>query len=325
MSEDRLGSEARQLDLDVDEPLTLDGVDIDVLRNLSLADSPTRDGELVVDEEAAGGDFSGMAFELNGETVTVTGGRANVDGISGEVDLTGYQYGTAAAIPDSVVHQYDLINDWSQGSGTVADNAGSADMTLTGDFQDATIGGENGAEGDGTDDYGSADGPENLLENETWGVAFTTRFASIGTFEMWAGQRDGDGNNAFQIADNGDGEGRIELDILDGNGDQLTVHTDSRFDDDTEHAVIINKGGNSASDIEIYVDDMTSQTSTTTENDQGFDHSAYSAAQNQAFWARDTDGSLGNYANVACGVFEFWDSPLSQSDREDFVSRRPEV
>jgi len=45
-----------------------------------------------------------MSFISNGNEVSVTGGKADVSGISGEISLQGYQYG--AGIPDSALTEY---------------------------------------------------------------------------------------------------------------------------------------------------------------------------------------------------------------------------
>jgi len=88
---------------------------------------------------------------------------------------------------------------------------------------------------------------------------------------------------------------------------------------------VINKTSNSASGINIYIDDMTNAQSTTTGNDGAFDNTNYSNSVNQGFYARNNDGAVDNHIATDAGAFEFNTVPYSQSEREDFVSRRPEV
>ncbi len=99
---DQLGSDQKQLEANL-ALLQLDGVDVDVVRNM-IVGTPSREGELGVAEDSQTGDFSGMSFISNGTEIAVTGGKADVSGISGEISLQGYQYG--AAIPDTNLDQF---------------------------------------------------------------------------------------------------------------------------------------------------------------------------------------------------------------------------
>lgn len=232
----------------------------------------------------------------------------------------------ADTAPAHVVHQYDFIDNFSEGDSTVPDSAGSADMSITGSPTNASIGGETGAKGDGTDDHGSADGPMSVGELESWGIAFTFNSPGMGDNEFYFGFKDGD--QAFQIysTDFNASLGEVTAYIRDQNKNALQWHTYDTYDDNDDHAVVVNKLGDSGSDTEIYVDDMDSSTSTS-EIDQGFDHNDFqeSTSHGLGFWARNNSGSYEGYAEITYGVIEFWDSPLDQSDRDDFVSRRPEA
>jgi len=133
---DQLGSDQKQLEANL-ALLQLDGVDVDVLRNM-IVGTPSREGELGVAEDSQTGDFSGMSFISNGNEVSVTGGKADVSGISGEISLQGYQYGRA--VPDSVAdnaygwydaskitaNDQDSISTWPDKSDLGNDLSGSA-------------------------------------------------------------------------------------------------------------------------------------------------------------------------------------------------------
>jgi len=117
---DQLGSEQKQLEANL-ALLELDGVDVDVLRNM-IVGTPSREGELGVAEDSQTGDFDGMSFTSNGTEIAVAGGKADVSGISGEISLQGYQYGSA--IPDSGL----LLEGFEDGSlsGSYGGDTGSA-------------------------------------------------------------------------------------------------------------------------------------------------------------------------------------------------------
>jgi len=250
------------------------------------------------------------------------------DGSSNEFNAFSKPYVSASinAIPDSVVHQYDFVADWSQGATSVPDGIGSADMSLTGDPVDATIGGESGAEGDGTDGYGSADGPQTIPQNQSMAIAFTYQASGLGGLDTYMGSEDGSTTNRLRIYTGQSGTaGDIQIDLSDGNDNFLRVYTNNQYDDGTPHAVVINKTGNNASDISIYVDDMTTPVSDTDALNEAFDNTAYSNTQALAAWAWSASGSIQDYINSIYGVLEFNSAEYSESERQDFVSRRPEV
>jgi len=137
---DQLGSDQKQLEANL-ALLELDGVDVDVLRNM-IVGTPSREGELGVAEDSQTGDFEGMSFISSGNEIAVTGGKADVSGISGEISLQGYQYGHA--IPDTLIDNYESADADPPGvyeSGeTIADyySGATADASRT---TDAIVGG----------------------------------------------------------------------------------------------------------------------------------------------------------------------------------------
>jgi hypothetical protein len=230
----------------------------------------------------------------------------------------------ASVIPDSVVSQYDIINDWSQGDGTVTDSVGSDDMSITGDIQDAAIGGETGGEGDGSDDYGQS-GSQSIGTNQTFGVAFTFRLPSAQS-ATYAGLYGNALANRIIIYSGVSGQnGDIQFDISDTNENLLRVYTDATYADDTAHLCVINKGSNDANDIDIYVDDMSTPVSKTVSFNDAFDHTAFNPPVDMAFWARNKDGTIDEHMNITYGVWEFNSEPYTQSERDGLLSRRPEV
>jgi len=222
-------------------------------------------------------------------------------------------------IPDSVVYQYPFSTFTPS---TWTDNVGSADMTVNGMSASTFSNGEDSVFGDGTDDYGLAPGPELIPQNETFGVAMTCQFSGQSTTEFWFGVEDGNATGRFQLRS---GSGEFQLILSDDAGDTLFVETNSAYDDGTPKAVIINKTGSSAADINFYVDDMSAAVSKTINTDQAFTPGAYTPAFDLGFWCRNDNGSQDLFIEGHAGIFEFNSAPYTQTEREKFVGRRPEV
>lgn len=238
-----------------------------------------------------------------------------------------YVEGVGSTIPDSVIYQH-TAETFSTGDGTWADQVGLANMSMTGDPQSVALGGGDGVEGDGTDDTGSAP-TQDLPTNETWGVAFTFSLASISSLSAFWGVSDGGaGSNRFTLFSGSTGTaGDIELDLRDANdiNGMIRKRTDNTYDDATPRAVVINKSGNSATDVDFYVSDMTTPTATTTVDDSGFSHADYSQATELQYLARNPGSGASEFTPVTFGIIEFNSEPYTQSERESFVERRPEV
>jgi len=130
------------------------------------------------------------------------------------------------------------------------------------------------------------------------------------------------GNGEDSVASDG-----VELYLLlsDDNDNTLAVETDNSYTDGNVHLVVINKTGNSAGDINIYVDDMSSTVSTTVRTNQAFDHTNYSPSTDFGFHARRGGGTTDQYKALDSGIFEFNTDTYSQSERDDLKKRRPEV
>lgn len=225
----------------------------------------------------------------------------------------------AADIPDSVVYQYVAENFGSPWP----DEVQSADMTVNGLTASTFANGETSVSGDGNSDHGLADGPESLGGLQEFGIAFTIQFSAPSPDSRLGGSIASGGRINIKTNTNGP-QGGIELSLSDGTN-FLDVFTDNAYDDGTARAVVINKTGNTGSDIDVYVDDMTTPVPTTAATDDGFNPSNYTNERDFGFYALNNDGTIEFNTDFNAGVFEFWDSPPNQSEREGFVSRRPEV
>jgi len=252
---------------------------------------------------------------------------ATIDGTDvTEITVDGQTVFTAVPdIPNTVVHQYraeDFADPWP-------DNIGSADMSVSGLTSSTFNNNEDSVFGDGIDDHGTANGPQNFPQNETFGIAFTASFSSISEFSSFLGVSDQSNTaNSTRIFTGLNGpNGAIEPWFGDGNENNLSVYTVNTFDDGSPHAIIVNKNGNSASDISIYVDDMSTQQSIIIERNENFDHTTFNQSGDLAFYARNNTGAgnIIDHISADIGIFEFNSEPYNQTEREDFVSRRPEV
>jgi hypothetical protein len=159
------------------------------------------------------------------------------------------------AIPNSEADQ-KLVHRWylSEDSGPFVDEIGSADgsnngtVQVTGDWVDGAA-----RDGDGASDY---------IETTTWGsfgsnmdtdwaIAFSIQTSDSG-FASILGT---DANYLrVDIAGVDGGSGELTWFMRDGSGNDLHVGTDNRYDDGNPHRVVFNKTGNTASDLEIWVD-----------------------------------------------------------------------
>jgi hypothetical protein len=200
-------------------------------------------------------------------------------------------------------------------------------MSVNGMVSDTFSNGEDSVFGDGADDYGQATGPETLPQNETFGVAFTFESTDKTDLSTWFGFGLGP-STQFTVEDN-DGftgaNGLIAFRLEDDNGNDLTVQTDSDYVDGNPHLVVINKGGNAGSNVDIYVDDMTTPTSSTVQEDDGFDHTSFTQTNDMMFYAVNDAGSPTNHKEMDAGIFEFNTEQYTESERTDLKNRRPEV
>jgi hypothetical protein len=230
--------------------------------------------------------------------------------------------------PDSVVHQYRGENFTTSTWPDTAPSGPQVDMSING-VSASTLNGNRAGLSDGVDDFGltnnSTDGPQNLAENKTLGVALTFKSSEIPGGRKFGAE---DRSDVFEIltTDFFTGtQGSINFRVRDG-ARGLAEGTTTNFNDGVPHLVCINKTANTGSGaVDIYVDDMSTPTSSTTGRDQGFDHSDYNVNQESAFYAGTKDGSIGTFEASTISFFEFNAEPYSQQDRLELKQRAPGV
>ena len=222
------------------------------------------------------------------------------------------------AIPDSEADQ-KLIHRWalSQDSDPFVDEIGSADGTNNGTTQVSGdwIGGA-AREGKDTDAYidTSPLGNFGSSMDTDFAVAFSFQYQNQGDRESFFGVLDG--NMGLEIGDSIFGDvGKPEFLLRDNDGGSISVFTDSTFDDGGEHRCVMNKTGNSETDLEIWIDQQ--QRNVSIGGSSAFD-SVVNFSRPLYLCANNFDGSVVNaYSGVLDDVCIFNDS-LTQSEIQSY-------
>jgi hypothetical protein len=119
--------------------------------------------------------------------------------------------------------------------------------------------------------------------------------------------------------DNSTGELRLRL--KDDNGKTIVTETSDKFLDGDTHLLCLNKTGNNATDVNFYVDSMTSQVNTNEPATQRFNNTAYTNNRDTGFFAANVQGSIVRHQDADIAFIEFNEQPYSQQDRLDLKRR----
>lgn len=230
----------------------------------------------------------------------------------------GYLSAGKDAIPDSVTNQWVapfFASPWD-------DEVGGAKMSVN-SLSTTTINGNTFVSADGSsNNYGLADAPV-FGDKSTWGIAFTINVnsADVGDFDTVCGLFDSsavDGLRNRIVSD--------QMDIsLRMNGNSVR-YKGGTVADGTTHAIVLNRNG--SRDYGIYVDDMSTDTgSVVLDETGGSGHNAsdWTLSADWGFFCSNKEGNQKSFLNADIGTFEFNSSAYSLSERQNFVSRRPEV
>ena len=232
--------------------------------------------------------------------------------------LLSFRPDTGSAIPDSVVNQYPA-STFSES--TWEDDVGSADMSVTGLTASTFSNGEDSVFGNGTDVHGLADTIE-LGTSLTYGLALTVQTTDAGVL---LGEVESNFNEFVQVRTNRN-KPKLTWTWLEGGGGITDVDTTTDVADGTPHAVVINKTGDSASDIDMWVDDMADSDEEANVISSGSNNSSsYGGGRDMGFYGRNVAGSVDNLIAADVGIFEFNSEPYSESERQGILDRRPEV
>jgi hypothetical protein len=226
-----------------------------------------------------------------------------------------------AAAPRSVTNQYKGRNFTTS---TWTDSVGTADMSIDG-VSASTLNGDKAASSDGVDDFGKANGPQDLPQNKTFGVSMVFR-SNDASKSSWFGALDTSNQSRFQMTDIDvfdSSNGELRFSVRDINNNRLSLETSDSFTDSLSHLVVLNKTSNS--NAEFYVDDMSSTVSANLTS-TGFDNTDYSVPFDMGFFSENR-GSTGSgiirSKSLDLPFIEFNTEPYSQQDRLDLKARAP--
>jgi hypothetical protein len=222
--------------------------------------------------------------------------------------------------PSSVKHQYRGQNFTSS---TWTDSVGTADMSING-VSASTLNGDRSSSSDGVDDFAVSDGPQDLPEQETFGIAFVFQSSDTTDGSRWFGISDNNSDDVFNIEDSdtfSGTTGNLILRTKSGSGD-LIVETADQFVDGNTHLVVINKTANTGSGaVEFYVDGQ--QVNSAVQKDSGFDNTQYSTNIDMGFFSRNRQTGTQNFKALDMPFIEFNEEPYSSTERQNLKQRAP--
>jgi hypothetical protein len=227
-----------------------------------------------------------------------------------------------SVVPNSVVHQYRGENFTAS---TWTDSIGNADLTVSGPVS-GTLGANNdpAVTSDGVDDFAKTQtggtGPESLPANKTWGCAFVFRSTDTTDVTVWMGVESTQSN--FTISDQDffdSSNGEIQVRVNDGSS-ELIEQTQKNLCDGVTRAIVINKTSNTNIDIYSNRSGFSSPIQSSTEENQGFDHTQYAITEDMGFFSRQS-GRADRFKAVTFSHMEFNESPYTESERNEFETR----
>jgi hypothetical protein len=220
-----------------------------------------------------------------------------------------------------VAHQY-LGKNFT--TSTWPDSIGNADMSING-VSASTLNGDRAASSDGVDDFGLADGPQQTITQNTYGIAFVVN--SSDTTDLTNFMATNGSGGAFNLSDSDfdDGSnGELKLKMDDNNGNDIDVESTQVICDGNTHLICVNKRGDSGSQIEFYIDDMQNAATTTVHNnDPGFDSQNKNIGADMGFFCVNSQGNQGNFKALDMPFIEFKESPYSSTERQNLKQRVP--
>jgi len=225
-----------------------------------------------------------------------------------------------SAIPDSVVYQY-LMNE---GSGqTLADSIGNEEISTNFEnwVSDSEYEGGYKIVSDGVDDSGDDGTMGNFgsTMDTNFAIGLQCEFDHTNAEAILGVLNDGE-NTLLNIVPNFGTSGALAIDIRSDNGNLQRIET-GQINDGDRKTVLFNKTGQSASDMEVYVNDPDTDVSSVNINDG--DHGTFSDFEyNMTYFARDNRGSVDSYFDGGLGLVEWFDDSLSSQERSDWFAAR---
>ena len=208
---------------------------------------------------------------------------------------------------------------WPLHAGYQSETTGFGQGTIYGaQWRRGNYAGQWALEGDGVDDYVATSDWGNFGSNmaNNFSIVTTVQFTTDGTNEYFIGHRNS-GNAWLVLTAN---SGSLQFFIRDIDNNEIGQDTDLTYNDGEKHRAVINKTGNAASDIDIYVDsELVDSTQTEDEN--------YGNVEDFEFvvfmLARNNEGSPDMFADVNMDNVIVYDYALSQSEIAEDYRRQP--
>ena len=230
------------------------------------------------------------------------------------VDLHEY-----SAIPDAVESQWLSTGFADPWPAEISD----IDIIHSGQFSQTTIDNVDAVDTNG--ERGTASGPEQLLKQEQFAVAYTVAYDSGGDFNYHNGFRDDDGTGARFGTDGN--QGGLRCEIRDDSGNTIDLRTgDNGYDDGLLRLVIWSKSGDSESETDLYVgsteSDMEDAVSVSDSGDgASFDHEDVSLDIDYGVGGPEGTGSNISHETT---FYEFWFGGVpDESERKAMIDRVP--
>jgi hypothetical protein len=227
--------------------------------------------------------------------------------------------------PDSVVHQYRGENFTTSTWPDTASSPSQADMSINGPIAD-TLNGDKSARADGVDDLTvstapAGNGPESLLKNVSFGIAFVANVLA-GDLNPYCAVESSTGASLIIQQDDfaGGVVGNVAISLTDDNGDQIRLGSKTNLAGNTL-LVAINKRGNTASDFEIYISDMRNEVGIDISTDEQFNNQNVTVDNAMKLFSRSQASSFFTEGRIS--FFEFNEEPYSPTERQNLKQRAP--
>jgi hypothetical protein len=227
-------------------------------------------------------------------------------------------------VPNSVVHQY-IGDNFSSTEWT--ESVGAADMSING-VSANTLNSSRSASSDGVDDVGLADGPQDLPQNATFGIAMVIRSSDLSDNSHIFGAR-GSNGSFFRLFSNDSIASTNEFPVLglrpDSSRSELRAVPNTKVIDGSTHLFVINKNGADITDTAFFIDDMQTPTGATIPRNGVSDPNSYANTADMGFFALNDDdnGSITNHKSLDLPFIEFNEQPYSQQERLNLKQRAP--
>lgn len=222
----------------------------------------------------------------------------------------------ASAVPDSVVTQFDP-STFTTGDPTWDDDVRSNDMALAGDPQSVSLSnGDDGVEGDGSDDSGLHPMPAELSGSSlnSFAIEFPIETTETSDAVNYVGGREGSGQaiemtaNLNENFNTDDGNFFIAIDDDNGNNLRFSPSTSPNINDGSRHTILLNVLDAANNNVEVYVDGSTVSLSYAV---QGGPSSWIDWTQDMGWFSRHQNGTVERHAAVSFGTIRLHETSIS--------------